>query len=221
MFATLLQTYNSDLSKLVQDQHQSLMANASSSLLSRLTSLARSVLPSLRLSSMWLLTNSQILVAGIGDQHLKAAINDFWVLYTDCLSRAAAIFPVQELPECSYQLEEDVDAIGFKPLECERTQKTWLDATTSERKSKYNDNGLHRLSPDLEMLARIRELMIDGLLLAVDEVRIGLFKLLEVTNDRSLSTSRSPSMARSSIMRRKLTTQILRLWRNTILRRKM
>lgn len=80
-------------------------------------------------------------------------------------------FSFRELTEVPYQLEEDVDAFGLMPLDSDRSRKLWLNAATGQAKPKYNDEGVKRLSNDQEMLGRVRELLFDALLLAVDKVR--------------------------------------------------
>lgn len=157
-FSMLLETYCTDLEKTTDVEP-----------LDRLTTVARNVLPVLRLSSAWLLTNARLLATGLHDS-LREMIDIFWVTYTQSLSFVASLFPVKDLPELSYLFEEDVESISFKPLECDRTRQNWSFENSAIRKPKYSDKSLQRLTPNQEMLARVRNLLLDGLLLAFDEV---------------------------------------------------
>lgn len=169
-FSTLLELYRNDVKGKADESLPILSTSNAQSVLSQVTALTRHVLPALRLYSAWLLTNSNVLSANVGDEALTATVNDFWEIYTKTLSSIAAVFSVQRLPEVTYQLEEDVETIGFKPLEHDLTRKLWNKEGSAELKPRYNDASQQRILPDLEMLARIRELQIDGLLLAVDKV---------------------------------------------------
>lgn len=117
-----------------------------------------------------MVTNAHILSADLGDKSIQESISAMWTQYSSVLTLLASAFPVQELPEVGYQLEEDVDTFAFKPLMSEHTQKTWIVPGSATPKPKFSDAGLERFSTELEMLARIRGLLIDGLLLAIDEV---------------------------------------------------
>jgi len=135
----------------------------------RLDHISRHSLPILRIHSAWLLTNSNFLVPGIGDEGLKELIVRFWKTYTESLTQLAAVFPAQFLPaNVAYLLDEDSDFLGFQPLKSERSKKVWLDSSSGQQKVKPNQADRH--SEDYEMLARVRELLVDGLLLAVDPV---------------------------------------------------
>lgn len=166
-FSTLLRTWCEQLADSAGDSTVPANDQDLKSLEPRLTELARHALPALRLYSAWLLTNSQVLVSGLGDETNVALVSRFWITYTGCLSLIAQRFPVQMLPEISYLLEEDVDAIAFKPLESDRSNKLWENASSGVRKPKFSQSS--RSDPNVEMLARIRELLVDGLLLAVDD----------------------------------------------------
>jgi len=167
-FSTLLRTWCTQLKESTGEQMTSTNGGGVQSLESRITDIARHALPALRLYSAWLLTNSQVLVSGLGDEATIGLVRRFWSTYTDSLSLIARAFPVQELPEVSYLLEEDIDSIGFKPLESDRSNKLWIDASSGSQKAKFSQGT--RATPNTEMLARVRELLVDGLILAVDKV---------------------------------------------------
>jgi hypothetical protein len=107
-----------------------------------------------------------------GDDFLNEAIDQFWPIYAKVVDIVAAIFPIwdlEDLDEITYMLEEDADVLEFKPLVHDRTKKTWCYKTTGEAKRRYFDRGVERASPDEELLARVRELLTDGLFLANDD----------------------------------------------------
>jgi len=168
-FATLLDTFRED----VQDHYgQDQRPGTEQPLAKHVSDQARHVLPCLCLYSAWLLSNADVIAArGVYDATLLKAIDQFWKSYTATLSAMADAFPIRELPDVSYQLEEDVDAFGFMPLVSDNTQKLWHDAENAGLKPKFSDLNLCRLDPNAEMLGRVRRLLMDGLhLAAVEEV---------------------------------------------------
>ncbi|KEQ93933.1 hypothetical protein AUEXF2481DRAFT_317470 [Aureobasidium subglaciale EXF-2481] len=162
-FTAILQTYHDDLGEHIQEH------TTTSDLTDRITDVARHVLPALRLYSTWLLSNAHIVTARVGDGPIQEAMDRFWHVYARTLSAVASSFSFRELSEVPYQLEEDVNAYGLRPLNSDRSCKVWLHVATGESKAKYDDEGVTRLKIDEEMLGRIRELLFDALLLAVDK----------------------------------------------------
>ena len=167
-FSTVLDTWRAQLSDAELEKTQYAGLDVMQQLASKITDVGRHALPVLRLYSAWLLTNSQVLTAGVGNDAVKSSIHRFWMVYVESMSLFATVFPVQSLPQISYMLEEDVESIGFKPLESEVSKKLWLDTASDSPKKKYSQSV--RQTADVEMLARVRELLVDGLLLAVDQV---------------------------------------------------
>lgn len=141
--------------------------------LDKVTAVARRVLPALRQYSSWLVSNAALLVAEVGDTSLNVQIKELWKIYASTLTLLATTFPVSELPRIEYLLEEDVDTLGFKPFTNDRTWKRYFqdqNRETRNRKPKWNDRGVERQHPNVEMLGRIRDFLVDGLTLATDEV---------------------------------------------------
>lgn len=161
------------------------------------TPLMARLLPLLRLSSAWLLTNDHLLNAEVGDKDLKLATNDLWHTYAKTLSALARAFPVVQLPEVAYLLEEDVESLGFKPLLSDRSQKLWKAQDSQKFKPKFNDSGVKRLGQEQEMLARIRDIVIDALLLAVADVSFLVMQSVTIANHRG-RTPPLVSMMRAS-----------------------
>ncbi|GAB7353219.1 hypothetical protein MBLNU459_g3739t1 [Dothideomycetes sp. NU459] len=165
-FSILLDSYCTDLAAISpvsrDDQH------TLEHLTAKVTDLARQTLPSIRLYSAWLLTNSHIVAARVGDEVLQTVVNRFWKTYAESLSLLASSFPFPKLPDTIYQLEEDVDALEFSPLKSEPTKKLWNFEDSDTPRPKWNDHDVQRQDPDIEILARVRGLLYDGLLLAVN-----------------------------------------------------
>ena len=126
----------------------------------RLTLVTKILLPVLRIYSTWLTINWALFAAERAEVVLNSHIHELWSTYTQVLSLLASIFPTNHLPTVNYMLEEDVDTIGFMPLVVEKTMKKWRNDNTY--KSKFSDREVERLPSDIEMLGRIRELLVDG-----------------------------------------------------------
>ncbi|KXG49732.1 DNA/RNA-binding domain, Est1-type [Penicillium griseofulvum] len=129
---------------------------------------ARRILPALRHYSSWLLTNSQSLVEQKEekDSALSIQIKEFWKIYAGTLSLLASSFDVVSLPEVDYLLEEDEESLGFAPLDQDATSRRY-GRGGDQSKPRMHDIGIERSHPNMEMLYRIREFVIDGLDLVV------------------------------------------------------
>ncbi|KAJ5360675.1 DNA/RNA-binding domain E.t1.c1-type [Penicillium concentricum] len=129
---------------------------------------ARRILPALRHYSSWLLTNSQSLVEQKDekDSALSIQIKEFWKIYAGTLSLLASSFDVVSLPEIDYLLEEDEESLGFAPLDQDATSRRY-GRGGDQSKPRMHDLGIERSHPNMEMLYRIREFVIDGLDLVV------------------------------------------------------
>ncbi|KAL4788046.1 hypothetical protein BJX76DRAFT_228341 [Aspergillus varians] len=133
----------------------------------KVTVVARRILPALRNYSSWLLTVSNYLVAyNEKDTPLAVQLTEFWKIYANTLTLLASTFDVVHLPEVEYLLEEDEETLCFMPLSKGATSRRYLDAN-GQSKPSINDPGIERHHPNIEMLYRIREFVIDGLDLVV------------------------------------------------------
>ncbi|KAL5043962.1 hypothetical protein BDW71DRAFT_186875 [Aspergillus fruticulosus] len=133
----------------------------------KVTVVARRILPALRNYSSWLLTVSNYLVAyKEKDTPLAVQLTEFWKIYANTLTLLACTFDVVHLPEVDYLLEEDEETLCFMPLSKGATSRRYLDAK-GQQKPSMNDPGVERNHPNIEMLYRIREFVIDGLDLVV------------------------------------------------------
>lgn len=170
-FFTLLQILLAELERfVVEDQDPSNKEGKSKP--EKVTVVARRVLPALRNYSSWLLTVSSLLVEykAEKDTPLSVQIAEFWKVYANTLTLLALTFEVVNLPDIDYLLEEDEETLGFAPLDQKATSRRYLDAN-GQRKPRMHDDGVERSHPNIEMLYRIREFVIDGLDLVVGNVR--------------------------------------------------
>lgn len=144
---------------------------------------ARRILPALRHYSSWLLTNSQSLVEQKEekDSALSIQIKEFWKIYAGTLSLLASSFDVVSLPEVDYLLEEDEESLGFAPLDQDATSRRYV-GRGDRSKPRMHDLGIERSHPNMEMLYRIREFVIDGLDLVVRGVRENLLRYYKRTS---------------------------------------
>ena len=172
---TLLQILQPELGGLITpDEEQG--TELSQWRLETITAVTRRVLPGLRQYSSWLSCNASILAAQIGDNTLNVQIKELWKIYANTLTLLTATFSTSSLPVIDYLLEEDADTIGFMPFENDRTHERYyfFDTPTQNKvyKPRFHDEGVERQHPNLEMLGRVRELLTDGLTLALDKVSL-------------------------------------------------
>lgn len=165
-FFTLLQILLAELERFAIEDPDNKETKTGSD---KVTVVGRRVLPTLRHYSAWLLSNSGSLVAEKEESPLFVQVKEFWKIYANTLTLLASTFDVISLPEIDYLLEEDEETLGFKPLVNESTSRRYLDAN-GQQKPRMVDPGIERSHPNIEMLYRIREFVIDGLDLVVSGV---------------------------------------------------
>lgn len=153
---------------------------------------ARRILPALRHYSSWLLANNQSLVEQKEekDSALSIQIKEFWKMYAGTLSLLASSFDVVSLPEVEYLLEEDEESLGFAPLDQDATSRRYVGGG-DQSKPRMHDLGIERSHPNMEMLYRIREFVIDGLDLVVRGVRENLLRYSKQTSSLLISFRKS------------------------------
>jgi len=164
-FIALLKTWSSQIGEIAGE---STLQNDDGIIGKQINNTAKHALPVLRIYSAWLLTNSKFLNPGIGDEDMKQLIARFWQVYTECLTQTGRVFDIQSLSSVPYLLDEDADSIGFKPVESDVSKQLLTDPISKQLKTKPIQ--ADRLSADHEMLARVKELFMGGLLLVVDPV---------------------------------------------------
>ncbi|KAF1364429.1 hypothetical protein EJ07DRAFT_99779 [Lizonia empirigonia] len=161
-FFILLHVFQPELERLSEADdvtHQN--GDTARQLSDKITAVARRILPGLRLYSTWFARYWQVLNANIADTLTTVDVQELWKAYAATLTLLASSFPVDQLPQENYMLEEDTDTIGFQPLMSPDTMKLWYNGEVL--KHKWTD--IERNHPNVEMLMRIKDLLIDGLLL--------------------------------------------------------
>ncbi|QSS54477.1 EST1 superfamily domain-containing protein [Histoplasma capsulatum var. duboisii H88] len=155
-FFTLLQILLSEL-------ECSVAANESE----KITPVAQIVLPALRQYSSWLLSNSGSLICEDKDTLLCVQIKEFWKMYASTLNLLTSSFDVPSLSDIGYLLHEDEDTLGFSPFVNDITWQRYVDES-GQKKPRLGDLE-EKLPVHIEMLFRVREFVIDGLDLVVQE----------------------------------------------------
>ncbi|KAF2119948.1 hypothetical protein BDV96DRAFT_314686 [Lophiotrema nucula] len=160
-FFTLLQIFQSELERLSEADDVTQNGDRAPQLSDKVTAVARRVLPGLRLYSTWLLRNWRVLNPDIAapDTLTNVEVQELWKAYAATLTLLASSFPAGNLPEDKYMLEEDIETIGFQPLMNPDTIKVWYDGANLKPKA----TEINRNHPNVEMLMRVRDFMIDGL----------------------------------------------------------
>jgi hypothetical protein len=164
-FFVLLQVLQPELERLSEADDVTKHGDRSAQLSDKITAVARRTLPGLRLYSTWFSRYWQVLNANIADTLTTVDVQELWKAYAATLTLLASSFPVEQLPQETYMLEEDTDTIGFQPLISPDTMKLWYDG--GDMKQKWTD--LERNHPNVEMLMRVKDLLIDGLMLTQNQ----------------------------------------------------
>jgi hypothetical protein len=161
-FFILLQVLQPELERLSEaDDVTQQNGDNARQLSDKITAVARRILPGLRLYSTWFARYWQVLNANIADTLTTVDVQELWKAYAATLTLLTSSFPVDQLPQENYMLEEDTDTIGFQPLLSPDTTKVWYNGEAL--KPKWTE--VERNHPNVEMLMRIKDLLIDGLLL--------------------------------------------------------
>lgn len=123
-------------------------------------------LPQLRIYTAWLRKNIVVLTS-MGDNISTTLLEKFWSAYAKSLSLMAEAFPTDSLPDLSYMLEEDVDTLGFEPVQCDANRGIWYEG--DKLKAPWHEPS-NEQAPAAEMLFRIRGILVAGLELSFDSV---------------------------------------------------
>jgi hypothetical protein len=134
--------------------------------------IARRILPALRQYSTWLVSRANIIVNQEGHSALSTHIKEMWSMYCSTLSMLVSTFQVAELLDLAttvpYLLEEDAATVGFKPFRDSELCKLYTD-DSGRLKPRTTDPGVSQELPGKENLVRVRDLLLDGMVLAHDE----------------------------------------------------
>lgn len=170
-FFTLLQLLQSELESGAAEEANSGPNHASTSGSSRITAVARRILPALRQYSSWLTANVKLLTHQFGDTVLEVQVKEMWRTYANTLTILAVSFNAAALPSIEYLLEEDEDTIYFKPFENDVSNRH-RSLGCRDLKPAFHALGVERQHPNVEMCGRIRDILLVGLALAKEnEVR--------------------------------------------------
>lgn len=132
-----------------------------------ITAVTRRILPALRQYSTWLVATAPVISAQVGTAPICIHIKEMWSMYCTTLSLLVAVFPVADLPDIDYLLEEDSATVGFKPFRDSTLCRLYTDSE-DKLKKRSTDPGIERHHPNVEMMARIREILRDGMVLATN-----------------------------------------------------
>lgn len=172
----------------------------------RITAVTRRVLPALRHYSIWLVSRAAVLgEVKTRNSSLEVHIKEMWKTYADSLSLLTVVFPLDSLAVVEYLLEEDEATIGFKPFRDEdiAPKCDLYILSDGSLKPRMSDPAVERNHPNVEMLARVRDLLKDGMELTVFEgapiiLSEGHFAFVEeglpMSSPVNGHHSRSPSM---------------------------
>ncbi|KFX91902.1 hypothetical protein O988_07527 [Pseudogymnoascus sp. VKM F-3808] len=133
-----------------------------------ITAVTRRILPALRQYSTWLVATAPVISAQVGTAPICIHIKEMWSMYCTTLSLLVSVFPVAELPDIDYLLEEDSATVGFKPFRDSTLCRLYTDSE-DKLKKRSTDPGVERHHPNVEMMARIREILRDGMVLATND----------------------------------------------------
>lgn len=167
-FFTLLQILLVELERFAAEDSSTSSKDIARNGPDKITVVARRILPALRQYSSWLLVTNDFLVSQKEekDSALSIQIQEFWKIYAGTLTLLASTFDVAQLPEIDYLLEDDEESLGFVPLDQAATCRRYI-GSNGQLKPRMNDPDIERSHPNMEMLYRIREFVIDGLDLVV------------------------------------------------------
>lgn len=166
VFFVLLGILVSEFADLEEAEHHDDAVRDSST---RLTSVARRVLPALRHYSSWL-RSACLYLHRHTDEAVTVHVREFWKRYAEALTVLTTTFDVAELPSVGYLLEEELDTVAFTPLSAGAAADRYRQG--DQTKPKMGDAGVQRLHPNQEMLARVRGLVLDGVQIVVGDVSI-------------------------------------------------
>ena len=153
------------------DQRRALKAHE------QITPLMRRILPALRQYTAWLVYHGRV-VAQIDKTaeaentgKLSNYITDMWEGFAKTLTTLATAFSVTDLKSAEYMMPEDEPTIGFKPLYHPDSASAY-NLYVNEHgvlKPRTTDPGVRRIHPNMEMLSRVRDMLLGALSLHIDE----------------------------------------------------
>ncbi|KAG9235516.1 hypothetical protein BJ875DRAFT_269051 [Amylocarpus encephaloides] len=168
MMSTLLQVLQPELKPNTNGENLPNDESPSGKTSEGITTVIRRVLPALRQYSVWFVSQIEVVIAKLDRGGANFHINELWGIYANVLTKLATVFPPERLPSLDYLLEEDENTIGFKPLrdrdfphEC----NPYTSGPDGNLKLRITDQGVERHLPNKEMKARVRDILLCGLVL--------------------------------------------------------
>ena len=118
--------------------------------------------------------SSQSLEAS-NDPSIEFLVQDMWRTFTAILNQLVERFEVNKIEILDYLLHAEELCVGVVPVQSDHTAQSWyidgrLKIRSSEVKKLQNEEKLSPIQQRLEMLARIRDIVTQGVWLAVEEV---------------------------------------------------
>ena len=177
-FTALLQLVIEELEH--QQEHGATNSNTRKAV-DRVTAVMHRVLPGIRHYSSWLLYSIESSISNLSQRQFpmgaKSNLQALWIAYTKALTAFMSSFTVSDLLDIEYLLEEDEDTIGFVPFRACKVQNRFIH----DEKPKPYGHLVSRHHPTREMLARIKELLLDGLEIVNGEVYSHIYSHMRLT----------------------------------------
>lgn len=130
-----------------------------------ITAVIRRILPALRQYSTWLVSRAEVISAQEGHTALNVHIKEMWSIYCSTMSLLVLAFPPENLEDVEYLLEEDMATVGLKPFRDSELCNLYIN-DNGQLKPRSTDPNVERSHPNLEMRARVRDLLRDAMVLA-------------------------------------------------------
>jgi len=134
---------------------------------------AKSILPALRNYSSWFIINRKVLALELGNPVIDELTSQLWDAYAATMNALLRSFPIETLaeavPPTSVMLPEDMESLGFRPLQDDAVRSRWY--TDGQLKPKYFSSHGKQPTAETMMLMRVRALMEDAAAMVQDEVR--------------------------------------------------
>lgn len=186
MSLAVRETQDVQLHEALQDPPTASQAERPLLLAQSISAVLRRALPALRITSMWLLSNTDYLarydstlgVFSASDEiaappEVCAAVRSFWASYASFANALVRVFPARLLPvsQGDVLLEEDIDMLGFAPLKRRMKEasigKAAQEVSGALASAAASSSAMH---PNEEQVLRVADLLADAGLLANSEV---------------------------------------------------
>ncbi|TQS39284.1 hypothetical protein Golomagni_00195 [Golovinomyces magnicellulatus] len=131
---------------------------------------ARRILPALRYYTLWLASSNGFIHPCVESTRNKFH-SQLWNSYAAVLTKLVNHFPVKEMTQVPYLLEEDETTIGFKPFRNLELVKAldFYSKADGQLKPYTVEYGNKRSHPNVEMQSRILDIVCSGIQLQMDE----------------------------------------------------